>query len=136
MLIEINPQVRIPRTFKRFSGLMVQLLHKLSIRAVNGPEKLLKVIKNPLDDHLPPNCRKITLSGDAPAVRLGQYLPSTLPDINQPICFFVGAMAHGVDNFGDEFGLDDKISLSEYPLSAAVAVSKLTCAFEELWNVL
>ena len=62
VLIEVNPHVRIPRTFKRFSGLMgtnsvmeygwsltililVQLLHKLSIRGVNGPEKLLKVIK-------------------------------------------------------------------------------------------
>lgn len=65
-LIEVNPHVRIPRTFKRFSGLMgqlmmftsffrprqltfldlaVQLLHRLSIRGVNGPEKLLKVIK-------------------------------------------------------------------------------------------
>src|SRR6266542_4062414 len=61
VLIEVNPHVRIPRTFKRFSGLMgtlpffsclfripvndfllVQLLHKLSIRGVNGPEKLLK----------------------------------------------------------------------------------------------
>jgi rRNA small subunit pseudouridine methyltransferase Nep1 len=68
-LIEVNPHVRIPRTFKRFSGLMgqlmtfyvpscprrltlldlaVQLLHRLSIRGVNGPEKLLKVIKVPL----------------------------------------------------------------------------------------
>lgn len=63
VLIEVNPHIRIPRTFKRFSGLMgtmispilllasqlnslsVQLLHKLSIRGVNGPEKLLKVIK-------------------------------------------------------------------------------------------
>ena len=63
VLIEVNPHVRIPRTFKRFSGLMgrrgrfslavisakglhtVQLLHKLSIRGQNGPEKLLKVIK-------------------------------------------------------------------------------------------
>lgn len=63
VLIEINPHVRIPRTFKRFSGLMgewiilmglyillhdspvVQLLHRLSIRGVNGSEKLLKVIK-------------------------------------------------------------------------------------------
>ena len=45
VLIEVNPSVRIPRTFKRFSGLMVQLLHKLFIRGVNGPEKLLKVIK-------------------------------------------------------------------------------------------
>ena len=36
-------QVRLPRTFKRFCGLFVQLLQKLSIRATNGPDKLLKV---------------------------------------------------------------------------------------------
>lgn len=35
--------MRIPRTFPRFKGLMVQLLQKLSIRATNGPDKLLKV---------------------------------------------------------------------------------------------
>ena len=62
MLIEVSPQIRIPRTFKRFAGLMVQLLHKLSIRAANGPHKLLKVIKNPVTDHLPPNARITLLS--------------------------------------------------------------------------
>ena len=43
VLIQVNPQVRLPRTFKRFCGLMIQLLQKLSIRATNGPDKLLKV---------------------------------------------------------------------------------------------
>ena len=42
MQVQINPQVRLPRTFKRFCGLLVQLLQKLSIRATNGPDKLLK----------------------------------------------------------------------------------------------
>ena len=46
VLIEVNPKVRIPRTFKRFSGLMVQLLHKLKIRSATDSEMLLKVIKN------------------------------------------------------------------------------------------
>lgn len=40
---KVNTKVRIPRTFPRFKGLMVQLLQKLSIRATNGPDKLLKV---------------------------------------------------------------------------------------------
>jgi rRNA small subunit pseudouridine methyltransferase Nep1 len=53
ILIEVSPHVRIPRTYKRFAGLMVQLLHKLKIRAANGPETLLKVIKNPITAHLP-----------------------------------------------------------------------------------
>ena len=43
VLIEINPQTRIPRTFDRFCGLMVQLLHKLSVRGTDAPVKLLKV---------------------------------------------------------------------------------------------
>ncbi|KAK2462358.1 hypothetical protein APHAL10511_005664 [Amanita phalloides] len=132
VLIEVNPQVRIPRTFKRFSGLMVQLLHKLSIRGVNGPEKLLKVIKNPVTDHLPPNTFKITLSGDAPTRRLSHYLP-TLPTTHS-IAVFVGAMARGKDDFADAY-VDEKISLSDYPLSASVACGKFVCAVEEFWDI-
>lgn len=60
VLIEVNPQIRIPRTFKRFGGLMVQLLRNLSIRSTNGPEKLLKVIKNPVTEHFPPGTHKIS----------------------------------------------------------------------------
>ncbi|KAK0443080.1 Alpha/beta knot methyltransferase [Desarmillaria tabescens] len=112
VLIEVNPHVRIPRTFKRFSGLMVQLLHKLFIRGVNGPEKLLKVIKNP--------------------VRLSQYLP-TLPQTHN-IAVFVGAMARGRDDFADAY-VDEKIGISEYPLSASVACGKFCCALEELWDI-
>ncbi|CAA7270723.1 unnamed protein product [Cyclocybe aegerita] len=132
VLIEVNPHVRIPRTFKRFSGLMVQLLHKLSIRGVNGPEKLLKVIKNPIIDHLPPNTIKLTLSGDAPTQRLSRYLP-TLPTTHN-VAVFVGAMARGKDDFADAY-VDEKISISDYPLSASVACGKFCCALEELWDV-
>ncbi|EIN04371.1 Nep1-domain-containing protein [Punctularia strigosozonata HHB-11173 SS5] len=133
VLIEINPSVRIPRTFKRFSGLMVQLLHKLSIRGVNGPEKLLKVIKNPVTDHLPVNTIKLTLSGDAKTVRLSEYL-RTLPETHS-IAIFVGAMARGKDDFADHVA-DHKISISNYPLSASVACGKFCCALEDLWDVL
>ncbi|KAF8306244.1 Nep1-domain-containing protein [Clavulina sp. PMI_390] len=133
VLIEINPHVRIPRTFKRFSGLMVQLLHKLHIRGVNGSEKLLKVIRNPVTDHFPVNTHKITLSGDAKTVRLSQYLP-TLPETHS-IAVFVGAMARGKDNFADHV-VDEKISISEYALSASVACGKFCCALEELWDII
>ncbi|KXN90556.1 putative ribosomal RNA small subunit methyltransferase mra1 [Leucoagaricus sp. SymC.cos] len=132
VLIEVNPHVRIPRTFKRFSGLMVQLLHKLYIRGVNGPEKLLKVVKNPITDHLPPNTIKLTLSGDAPTVRLSKYLP-TLPTTHN-IAVSVGAMARGKDDFADAY-VDEKISISDYALSASVACGKFCCALEELWDV-
>ncbi|KAI8812543.1 Alpha/beta knot methyltransferase [Cladochytrium replicatum] len=133
VLVEVNPHTRIPRTFKRFSGLMVQLLHKLSIRSVNGSDKLLKIIKNPITDHLPPDSYKITLSGDSATVKASTYI-QTLPN-DKPIVFFVGAMAHGVDDFADEIGLDDKISISDYPLSASVTIGKICSSFEDMWDV-
>ncbi|GAC77063.1 protein required for 18S rRNA maturation and 40S ribosome biogenesis [Moesziomyces antarcticus T-34] len=132
VLIEVNPHVRIPRTFKRFSGLMVQLLHKLSIRSMGGSEKLLRVIKNPVTDHFPANTHKITLSFDSPVQRLSNYLP-TIPD-NHSIAVFVGAMAHGKDTFADGV-VDEKISISEYSLSASVACGKFCCALEDFWGV-
>ncbi|PGH10489.1 hypothetical protein AJ80_07533 [Polytolypa hystricis UAMH7299] len=132
VLIEVSPTVRIPRTFKRFAGLMVQLLHRLSIRSTNSQEKLLKVIKNPISDHLPPNCRKITLSYDAPVVRVHDYVESLGP--KESICVFVGAMAKGRDDFADEFK-DDAISISNYSLSASVACSKFCHAAEDAWGI-
>lgn len=132
VLIEVNPHVRIPRTFKRFSGLMVQLLQKLSIRGVNGPEKLLKVIKNPVIDYLPANTYKISLSRESPTVKLSSYL-SRIPH-NGPIAIFVGAMARGTDDFADGV-VDEKISISNYPLSASVACGKFCCALEDLWDI-
>jgi rRNA small subunit pseudouridine methyltransferase Nep1 len=132
VLIEVNPCVRIPRTFKRFSGLMVQLLHELSIRSVNSEEKLLKVIKNPITDHLPHKCRKVTLSFDAPVVKTQDYIEKL--DDDESICVFVGAMARGKDSFADEF-VDEKIGLSNYPLSASVACSKFCHGAEDAWGI-
>ena len=132
VLIEVNPQVRIPRTFKRFSGLMVQLLHRLSIRSIKGSEKLLRVIKNPVTDYFPANTHKVTLSYNAPVQRLSSYLATVPPD--RSIAVFVGAMAHGEDNFADDV-VDEKISISEYSLSASVACGKFCCSLEDLWGI-
>ncbi|KAJ1899414.1 18S rRNA pseudouridine methyltransferase [Kickxella alabastrina] len=134
VLIEISPQVRIPRTFKRFSGLMVQLLHKMSIRSVDGHDKLLKVIKNPVSQYLPPDAVKMTFSYDAPTVHLQTWMRRKLKP-NQSIVVAIGALAHGNDNFADAY-VDEKIGISEYPLSASVACGKLTCALEDMWGIL
>ncbi|KAN0052859.1 hypothetical protein ACTA71_012339 [Dictyostelium dimigraforme] len=76
VLIEVHPQTRIPRTFNRFAGLMVQLLKKLSIRATNGPDKLFKVIKNPITDHLAPGTKIYATSFSAPkCVDLFEFVP-------------------------------------------------------------
>jgi rRNA small subunit pseudouridine methyltransferase Nep1 len=131
VLIEINPQTRIPRTFKRFAGLMVQLLDKLSIRAVDGPTKLLKVIKNPVTMHLPGGVRKVGLEADARLVDISEWVLGLPKD--QPVVFVIGAFAHG--NISVPY-VEEQISVSSFPLSAAVVCSKLTTAFERHWGVL
>jgi rRNA small subunit pseudouridine methyltransferase Nep1 len=73
------------------------------------------------------------MSLDAPTVRISEWV-KTLPE-EQPIVMAIGAIAHGADNFGDEY-VDEKIAISEYPLSAAGTCSKITCAFEDLWDIL
>lgn len=150
VLIQVHPHTRIPRTYKRFAGLMgisvimsssyqvlifvhvvVQLLHKLVIRSTNGSEKLLQVIKNPITDHLPPNCLKIACTPDAPVARMSQYVPSLPKD--QAVCFVIGAYAHGPEDFAS--WCDEKVSVSEFALSASVTCAKICCAYEDMWNI-
>lgn len=134
VLIEVNPKTRIPRTYNRFAGLMVQLLHKLSVRSQGSTEKLLNVIKNPITDHLPVKCVRVGMSGDAPgkAQRMAD-VASKLNEEELPMVFWVGAMAHGVDRFAEA---EQLVSCSEYPLSASVVCSKICCAFEDVFNII
>lgn len=128
VLIEINPQTRIPRTFKRFAGLMVQLLHKYSVRASDNALKLLKVIKNPVTNHLPVGCKKIGMTFKAKEMKN----PKTLVPADDPIVVVIGAMAHG--QIKADY-VEDYYSISNYPLSAAITCSKICSAFEEVWGV-
>ncbi|VDK73060.1 unnamed protein product, partial [Anisakis simplex] len=93
VLIEVSPQTRIPRTFDRFCGLMVQLLHKLSIRAADSSAKLLKVIRNPVSVHLPVGCRKILTSFQANALIKCSEIAKT--GDNRAVAIVVGGFARG-----------------------------------------
>jgi len=111
VLISVNPSIRIPRTFKRFCGLMVQLLQKLSIRASNGPDKLLKVIKHPITKHLPVNVPRVGFSFSSETiVRFQDYVTSqkkrldsewhrvsTWHFVAQHVCGKRDAVAHRAD---------------------------------------
>ena len=132
ILIQIAPECRIPRTFKRFSGLIVQLLHKMKIRAKDGRKTLLKVIKNPITSHLPPNCRIFAAEVDGQLVDVHDFA-AALPDTT-PVCFFLGAFAHGNVERIDE--VEARLSFSEYPLSGACAASRLVHAFERKWGII
>lgn len=132
VLIEVKPFVRIPRTFKRFAGIMLQLLQKLSISAVGKREKLLRVIKNPVTQYLPVNSRKIGLSySSEKLVKIRDYVAACSNDMDH--VFVVGAMAHGKI---DVDYIDDFIAVSGYPLSAAYCITMICQALESKWNIL
>ncbi|GJT43051.1 ribosomal RNA small subunit methyltransferase NEP-1 [Tanacetum coccineum] len=132
VLFEIKPHVRIPRTFKRFAGIMLQLLQKLSISAVGKREKLMRVIKNPVTQYLPVNSRKIGFSHSSEKlVDMHDYV-ATL-DKDATLVFVVGAMAHG--KIENDF-IEDFISVSGYPLSAAYCITRITNALERKHKII
>ncbi|VDL59075.1 unnamed protein product [Hymenolepis diminuta] len=137
IIIEVNPKTRIPRTFDRFCGLMVQLLHKMSIHSSEGSrEKLLKVVKNPVTRYFPAGCYKIGTSFSAEKTVRPNELPSMAKSgASETIVIVVGAMAHGsiVSTAGDF--LDEVVSISRFPLSGAQVCSRICTAFEEAWDV-
>uniref|UniRef100_A0A7C9ART0 Uncharacterized protein n=1 Tax=Opuntia streptacantha TaxID=393608 RepID=A0A7C9ART0_OPUST len=83
VLFEVKPHVRIPRTYKRFAGIMLQLLQKLSITAVGKREKLFRVVKNPVTQYLPVNSRKIGFSFSSERlVDVQKYVADVRDDVN------------------------------------------------------
>ncbi|GKV41687.1 hypothetical protein SLEP1_g49186 [Rubroshorea leprosula] len=159
VLFEVKPHVRIPSTYKRFAGIMLHLLQKLSITAVSKGEKLLHVIKNPVTQYLPLNSQRIGLSyGSEKLVKMKDYVKAI--DDDTYLVFVVGAMAHGkigtdcTDDFVASiisaaqqlrlYNLDiclilfslNLLAVSGYPLSAACCIARICEAVEDKWNIL
>ncbi|CAE7341261.1 unnamed protein product [Symbiodinium sp. KB8] len=129
-LIEISPHIRIPRTFKRFAGLMVQLMQKMRIRAADSNQTLMRIIKNPVTAHLPTGAPiyGTHMKGElVDPLELAASLP------NGPVCFVFGAMSKGFISGED---CEKLYSFSQYPLSASVALSRLMQGFEHKWGIL
>lgn len=103
----------------------------MSVRAADTTVKLMKVIKNPVTDHLPVGCKKFVMSYTGKLVESPRELVPKEED--EPIALVVGAFAHGNVNVDYTEG---SFSISSYPLSAALACSKLCNAFEEVWKVI
>ncbi|KAK1566941.1 hypothetical protein Q3G72_006338 [Acer saccharum] len=132
VLFEVKPHVRVPRTYKRFAGVMLQLLQKLSITAVGKREKLLRVIKNPVTQYLPVNSRKIGFSfSSEKLIKMRNYVDTV--NNESDLVFVVGAMAHGKINTDYT---DDYIAISGYPMSAARCIARICEALEDKWDLL
>jgi len=141
VLIEVHPSLRIPRTFKRFAGLCVELLQKQKIRAAGAQETLLKVISNPVEKYLPPGSRRYGFAVAGKSVKLRDFsaeLEAEGKDSGAPIVFAIGAVAHGDPCSEAQFGanyIEERISICPWGLSAACCCSKITNEFEYLWDI-
>ena len=77
-----------------------------------------------------PGCRKILMSYSSSEP---PRKPSTLvPTSEEPICIVVGAIAKGAI---ETDYTEENISISNYPLSAALCCAKLCDAFEQAWGI-
>lgn len=132
VLFEVKPHVRIPRTYKRFAGIMLQLLQKLSISAAGKRDKLFRVIKNPVTQYLPVDSRKIGFSfSSEKLVDIQKYVADVKEDAN--FVFVVGAMAHG--KVDDEY-VEDYLAISGYPMSAAWCIARICEGLQHKWSIL
>jgi rRNA small subunit pseudouridine methyltransferase Nep1 len=132
ILIEVNPKCRIPRTYNRFEGLMAVLLKKLSIRAKESSEVLLRVIKNPITDYFPEGSYVVTFNEKSRLVNNDEFANNCSKTFSN-IVIVVGAISKG------DVEIDyhhDSVSISSYALSAGAVCSKICDSFEKVWGIL
>jgi rRNA small subunit pseudouridine methyltransferase Nep1 len=55
VLVMVDPRLRVPRSMRLFEVLMARLLFRLKIRSTVNQLQLLRVVRNPVTDHLPDN---------------------------------------------------------------------------------
>lgn len=166
VLIKVHSQTRIPRTIRRFSGLMVELLQRLKVRSTNGTEPLLQVIRNPIVSHLPMGQRRIVCTYNCDNIvdvrhhaketiekvtaekkSLAASLEQNLKDEERQDADVVAAEKKeplhvlyvvGAMAHGkvDVDWADEEICMSEYPLSAATVCSRILFSYECMMGVL
>ncbi|KAK6589943.1 hypothetical protein RS030_192990 [Cryptosporidium xiaoi] len=141
ILIEINPQITIPRSFKEFSILMVNLLVKRKVIATEENIVLMQIIKNDLEKILPAGSKRFGLSINGKLNNLRtkitgiyDYSNNCKTSKSTAITFFIGAVAYG-DPIKNCKYVEELISISSYPLSAALCCLKLCNEFEYLWGI-
>ena len=139
ILIEINPKTRIPRTFKRFSGLFSQLFLKNEIGIEDNSHKniFLKILNLKLEN-LVKDIPKILLSEKGRLVDIDTYcknLDNNLKEKqNKNICFIIGTNPKGDIDPMIKYN-DDCISLSSFDLDSNVVCAKICSAYENTWGV-
>ena len=95
---------------------------------------LLKVIRNPVTEHLPIGSLKLGTSTVGDLVDIRELAANVIgANPAAPVVFCVGSHASGP---ADVNWTDKSIAISKYPLSASVALGRIMNAFEGIWGIL
>ena len=91
------------------------------------------MIKGPVTKYLPGDCARIGFEMNQPVVKMHEWVrdPQNVAE-DKPVVFVIGAFAHGDI---DVAYIDKQIGVSQYPLSAACALARITNALEMKWQV-
>ena len=93
----------------------------------------VQVVKGPVTKYLPSDAIRVGFSHKAPEVKdVFQFVKDECDD-GKTIVFVLGAFAHGKVDVAYQ---DVLISISEYPLSAAQAITRITNAMEQKWGII
>ena len=92
----------------------------------------MQIVKGPVTRYLPTDAYRIGFSHKASEVQdVFEFVRTKCP-VDRPLVFVVGAFAHGKV---DAAYVDTEISISHFPLSAAQALSRITNACEQRWEI-
>ena len=155
----VDPRLRVPRSYRLFEKMMVMLFFKMKVRSSTGYLSLMKVVRNPITDHIPANLRIIRVEKDGELVdpfafaqQLGSRdatrepcssstgtMQSLVHDVVEgkqfaPFVFVIGGMSKGdVDCDWCPASRTESIRLGDRGMTAAAVCSTLCHAFEERW---
>ena len=138
ILIEINPKMRMPRTFKRFSGLFTQLLLKNEIKASDTDDILMKIRTSNIENIIDKNVPKILLSGKGRLIDIDTYcknLSKVGEENKNSICFIIGTNPKGDIDPLIKYN-DDCISISSFELNSNIVCAKICSSLEKVWDIL
>ena len=125
VLIEMSHLFDIPDDPSEFNEVMHYLLRRYSVKAANGVF-LAKVIKNPIEGHLPPNSIRMRLCSRANRVNIDDIKAS----IENGVVFFISMDAE--ENRGIDNEENICVSVSSYKLSVENCCMKLAYMLEEI----
>lgn len=136
--IEVAPEIRLPRTFKRFSGLMAQLMTQGRIQASQqGGQTLLSVNNYPIHGLLHKDFRFVklnTLSKGNLVEDFDQYT-GLLKDKLTAFVIDLG-VSESTESNKIKLKYADEICISNYDVSPLVVGSRVCFSYEEHWGVL